>query len=272
MTKRTPIAVSSVLTFLLATSGCGGGGGGGEAQHGTASTAKPAGESADHAAKESAGGGTFGTASIRGKVVFEGPAPAAKSVQMDADPYCSLQHPGGAADYDYVVGAGGGLKWTFVYVKEGLGGGYTAPATQVVLDQKGCAYSPHVFGIMAGQDLKILNSDETLHNIHSLPAASRQFNLAMPRPGMELTQKFTAKEVMVRIKCDVHPWMECWAGVLDHPFHAVSGDDGSFSIDRLPAGTYTIEAWHEEGGSLTQTVTVADGASQEITFSFKPAV
>jgi plastocyanin len=191
---------------------------------------------------------------------------------MDADPYCSLQHPGGAADYDYVVGAGGGLKWAFVYVKEGLAGAYTAPATQVVLDQRGCAYSPHVFGIMAGQDLKILNSDETLHNIHSLPAASRQFNLAMPRVGMELTQKFTAKEVMVRIKCDVHPWMECWAGVLDHPFHAVSGDDGSFSIDRLPAGTYTIEAWHEEGGTLTQTVTVAEGAAQEITFSFKPAV
>jgi plastocyanin len=269
MSKRTCIAVSSVLTFLVTSSGCGGGSGA-EGQHGAASTAKTAGEPA--APKAAAGGGTFGTASVRGKVVFEGPAPTAKSVQMDADPYCSLQHPGGAADYDYVVGAGGGLKWAFVYVKEGLVGAYTAPATQVLLDQRGCAYSPHVFGIMAGQDLKILNSDETLHNIHSLPAASRQFNLAMPRVGMELTQKFTAKEVMVRIKCDVHPWMECWAGVLDHPFHAVSGDDGSFSIDRLPAGTYTIEAWHEEGGSLTQTVTVADGASQEITFSFKPAV
>jgi hypothetical protein len=77
---------------------------------------------------------------------------------------------------------------------------------------------------------------------------------------------------MVRIKCDVHPWMECWAGVVDHPFYSVSGDDGSFAIERLPAGTYTIEAWHEEGGTLTQSVTVADGESREITFSFKPAV
>ena len=129
MTKRMTIAVSSVLTLLVTTSGCGGGGGGEGQQHGAASTAKPAGESA--APKEAAGGGTFGTASIHGKVVFEGPAPASKSIQMDADPYCSLQHPGGAADYDYVVSAGGGLKWAFVYVKEGLAGGYTAPATPV---------------------------------------------------------------------------------------------------------------------------------------------
>jgi hypothetical protein len=214
-------------------------------------------------------GSGLGTSSIAGKVVFDGAPPAAKSIKMDADPYCSLQHPDGAQAQEYVVGDGGGLKWVFVYVKEGLTASYDPPGAPVVLDQRGCTYHPHVFGIMAGQSLKILNSDETLHNIHSLPQNSKQFNLAMPRAGMELTEKFRKPEVMVRIKCDVHPWMETWAGVLAHPFHSVTGDDGTFRLDRLPAGTYTVEAWHEEGGTQTQTVTVGDGEKKDITFSFK---
>ena len=261
MTKRIWLAAASVLA-LLTTSGCGGGGD----ESGSADRSAPASESA------TAGGGAsgeFGTASITGKVEYAGAAPQESAIKMDADPYCSLQHPSGVTTTNYVVGPGGGLKWAFVYVKEGLSGTYGQPASAVVLDQKGCEYVPHVFGIMPGQELKILNSDETLHNIHSLPTESRQFNLAMPRAGMELKQSFRAPEVMVRIKCDVHPWMECFAGVVSHPFHAVSGDDGSFKLDRLPAGTYTIEAWHEAGGMQTQTVTVGDGESTQITFSFQ---
>ena len=118
---------------------------------------------------------------------------------------------------------------------------------------------------------KVKNSDKTAHNIHSLPKESRGFNLSQPRAGMETTKKFQRPEVMVRIKCDVHPWMECFAGVVSHPFHSTTGDDGGFKLDRLPAGTYTIEAWHEKGGTTTQTVTVGDGETKEITFSFKAA-
>jgi plastocyanin len=257
MSKCRWLAIPSVLALSIA-SGCGGGGD--ESESHTASAASDVGS-----------GVGFGTASITGKVTFDGAAPEAKSIRMNADPVCSLKHPDGREDYDYVVGADGGLKWTFVYVKEGVAGSYE-PSGEVVLDQKGCTFEPHVFGIMAGQDLKILNSDETLHNVHALSNESRQFNLAMPRMGMELKQKFRNPEVMVRIKCDVHPWMECWAGVLSHPFHSVTSEDGSFKIDRLPAGTYTIEAWHENGGTQTQTVTVGDGESQEITFSFKSSV
>ncbi len=252
----------SVLVAVVAWivgSGCGGGGGGGETP--------PADTAAEPAA--TAGGAGFGTATIRGRVTLEGAAPASETLKMDADPYCSLQHPGGAKTNDFVAGADGGLKWVVVHVAAGLTGTYEAPADPVVIDQKGCVYEPHVFGIMAGQTLKILNSDETLHNIHSLPKNSRQFYLAMPRAGMELTQKFTNPETGVRIKCDVHPWMEAWAVIDNHPFHSVTGDDGSFSLDRLPAGSYTIEAWHETAGTQTQTVVVADGATQEITFSFK---
>ena len=263
MSMRTSFLSAAVLS-LFVVSGCGGGGGGGES---TSTAAKSTG-SGGHASGEAAAG-TFGTSRISGKVTFEGTAPKAKSVKMDADPYCGAQHPGGATAAEYVVGPGGGLKWVFVYVKEGLASDYSKPGAEVILDQKGCTYEPHVFGIMVGQKLKILNSDETLHNIHSLPKNSRQFNLAMPRAGMELEQKFKKPEVMVRIKCDVHPWMESYAGVLSHPFHSVTGADGSFDLGRLPAGTYTIEAWHEDGGVQTQSVTVGEGESAEINFSFK---
>jgi hypothetical protein len=123
---------------------------------------------------------------------------------------------------------------------------------------------------MVEQKLKILNSDPTLHNVHAVAKNSRSFNLAMPRQGMELEQSFRAREVMVRIKCDVHPWMETWCGVLDHPFFAVTGDDGAFELSKLPAGTYTVEAWHEEYGTQTQSVTVNDGESTTLSFTFGP--
>ena len=119
--------------------------------------------------------------------------------------------------------------------------------------------------------MTILNSDGTLHNIHSLAKNSKQFNLGMPTKGMKLTQKFTGEEVMVRVKCDVHPWMECWMGVLNHPFYSVSGDNGAFEIKNLPPGTYEVEAWHEKFGVQTQSVTVTAGQPATVSFTFAPS-
>ena len=124
---------------------------------------------------------------------------------------------------------------------------------------------------MVGQELEIRNSDATLHNVHALPTASKPFNNAMPMKGMTIKRKFTAPEVMVRVKCDVHPWMAAYIGVLPHPFFAVSGEDGAFTIANVPPGTYTIEAWHEKMGTQTASVTVADGAAATADFTFKPA-
>lgn len=253
-----------LLAFMLVLgAGCGGGGGDGGGEEPAAG--------ADGGGAAATGGGTgagFGTASVSGTVMFDGEAPAPQPIKMDADPYCTVQHADGATVQKFVVGQGGGLKWVFVYVKDGLTAEYEPPSTPVVLNQKGCAYEPHVFGIMAGQALSILNSDETLHNIHSLPKNSREFNLAMPRAGMKLEQQFRRPEVPVRIKCDVHPWMESFAGVLSNPFHSVTGDDGTFSLEKLPAGTYTIAAWHEGAEEQTQTVTVGDGEAKQVTFTF----
>ena len=211
-------------------------------------------------------------ATLTGKVTFEGQAPAAVKLKMDADPHCKIQHPEGMINDEVIVNPNNTLKNVFVYVKEGLPAGkkFDAPKEAVVFDQKGCQYSPKVFGIQAGQPLEIINSDDTLHNVHALPAKSAPFNLGMPIKGMKLKKNFSAPEVMVKIKCEVHPWMHAYAGVLDHPFFAVTQDSGSFEIKNLPPGRYVVEAWHEKYGAQTQNVTVAaEGETQELSFQYK---
>ena len=144
---------------------------------------------------------------------------------------------------------------------------FPAPPEPVTIDQLGCQYHPHVFGIQVGQTLQILNSDNTLHNIHSLAEKNKQFNLGMPIQGMKLTKKFDQPEVMTKLKCDVHPWMHAYIGVLPHPFYGTTGEDGTFEIKELPPGEYTLEALHEKYGTQTQKVTVGEG-SQTADFTF----
>jgi plastocyanin len=157
-------------------------------------------------------------------------------------------------------------------VKDGLGNlKFPVPATAVTLDQKGCSYNPRVFGIQVGQSLDIVNSDETLHNIHALPMANREFNRGQALQGMKYTTVFTTPEVMLPFKCDVHKWMNAWVGVVTHPFYAVSGAGGRFEIKGLPPGTYTIEAWHEKLGTQTQTITVSAKETKDVAFTFKAA-
>ena len=166
----------------------------------------------------------------------------------------------------------GTLKNVFVYVQEGLEGKtFPTPAAPVTLDQKGCWYAPHVFGIQVGQPLEIVNSDNTLHNVHSLSGKSKQFNLGMPIQGMKLTKKFENPEIMVKFKCDVHPWMHAYAGVLNHPYFSVTGTDGAFEIKDLAAGSYAIEVWHEKYGVQTQTVTVTEEVPAAVDFTFTGA-
>jgi plastocyanin len=204
---------------------------------------------------------------LKGSIKLEGTPPAAQTINRRSDPYCEQQ--GEAKTQNFVV-SDGGLQNVFVYVKDGLGEmKFPVPTTPVVLDQKGCMYAPRVFGIQAGQSLEILNSDETLHNIHALPMNNREFNRGQALKGLKQTHVFTTAEVMVPFKCDVHNWMNAWVGVLNHPFYAVSGPKGAFDIQNLPPGTYTVEAWHEKLGTQTQMVTIGPKETKELSFTFK---
>ena len=207
---------------------------------------------------------------ITGRTAFTGVAPAPQKIDTNADPVCAGLHATEPLYVeDVVVNPNNTLRNVFVYVKSGLEGKIFEPVSQpAVLDQKGCHYDPHVFGLQVNQPLDIVNSDTTLHNVHGMPTQSKEFNLGMPLQGMKLTRKFDKPEVMVKFKCDVHPWMHAYIGVLEHPFWGATGDDGTFTLKNLPAGTYTIEAWHEKYGTQTQSVTVDETGTATADFTF----
>ncbi|HUN66237.1 MAG TPA: carboxypeptidase regulatory-like domain-containing protein [Bacteroidota bacterium] len=205
---------------------------------------------------------------ITGKINYTGPKVSATPIKMNADPKCLSMHSGkDVAPEQVVVNPNNTLRYVFVYVKKGLEGKkFPTPSTKVSIDQLGCMYHPHVFGIMTHQQLEITNSDGTLHNIHALPVNNPQFNIAQPNKGMKFTKSFDKPEVMVKVKCEVHNWMAAYIGVLDHPFFAVSDDKGNFEIKNLPPGEYELEAWQEKFGTKTLKVTV--GASDTKTADF----
>jgi hypothetical protein len=208
-------------------------------------------------------------ATITGKIQWLGTAPRLRKIFFDADPHCAELHPTPIPAEDVVVNQNGTLRNVFVYVKEGLENlTFETPKVPVTLEQRGCLYQPHVLGIMAHQPLKIVNDDKTLHNIHAVPRLNRDFNVGQPNEGMSTVRAFDHPEIMIPVKCDVHPWMKAYIGVLEHPFFSVTGDDGSFRIGGLPPGSFVVEAWHEVYGVQTQLVTVADQETKEIGFTF----
>ena len=228
-------------------------------------TAKPAETPATSPPVES--NGATGTSSISGNVRFEGAVPTLRPIKMEADPGCAKKHDGDVMPEVLVLGDDNALANVLVYVSGGPGGSYPSPSEAAVLDQKGCNYSPHVISVQTGQPFKILNSDGLLHNVHGLPKVNTAFNRAMPAAVTEASFVFDKAEVF-KIKCDVHPWMGAWVGVFPHPFHGVTGKDGTFSLEGLPAGTYEVEALHERLGKLTAQVTVADGETTTRDFAF----
>jgi len=247
------------FTFAVSVVACGGG------QETSSTSAPPAATLSDRKVDSATAGNVTGTA------ILEGMAPPNEGIKMNADPICIKQAPGTQMQETFAVAADGkSLGNVFVYVKDGLGNYvYDAPSGIATIDQKGCRYIPHVFGMRVGQKLEILNSDPTLHNIHATPKANSEFNTGQPIQGMKTEHTFASQEVMVPFKCDVHGWMNAYVGVLDHPYFTVTGADGKFALKGLPAGTYTIEAWHERLGATTQSVTLAAKETKDVSFTLK---
>ena len=216
------------------------------------------------------GGAAVAGSTVTGKVKFVGKAPANPAIDMSEEPKCKAKYTTTPHEAIVEVNKNGTLANVFVYVKSGLPADakYPVPATSVVIDQSGCTDHPRVFGIMVGQKLDIKNSDPLLHNIKALGKKNRPFNISQPAANMTTTRTFTTPEVILPVECNVHGWMHAFVGVLAHPFYATSGADGSFSITGLPAGTYTLEAWHEKYGTQTATVTVAGSDTKTADFTF----
>ena len=205
---------------------------------------------------------------VSGTVHFAGKEPQRIQIDMAQDPVCSLAQPNYTEQY---VVHDGGLQNVFIYVKDGLGNKLYAPSSEpVVIDQKGCRFTPHVVGVMAGQPVKFTNSDATMHNVHMTPQLStnQSVDISQPPNGSGEMRTLPTPELMVPVRCNNHPWMEAFINVAASPFFAVSDADGHFTIKGLPPGTYTIVAVHEKLGQQAATVTVESkqATTQDFTY------
>jgi plastocyanin len=250
MNSRRIIAVSLLTLFVAVSVACGG-----KKEETAAPAAGPTWKP------------TGNEGNVTGTIAFAGAAPAPRKLDTSNDAAC------GEAMANDILVADGKLQNVFVYVKSGLpaDANFEVPTAEVELDQKGCLYVPRVLGIQAGQPLKVVNSDQTNHNIHPVPKTNREWNESQLKGQAPIVKKFAKPEVMIPVKCNMHSWMLAHIAVMSHPFFAVSGADGSFSIKGLPPGEYELEAWHEKFGAKTLKVTVAAKADVKADFSFDAA-
>jgi plastocyanin len=252
------IWIGAGLAFALALAGCGGG----------EKTEAPKTDASATAGGAAATPDMDNGATVTGKVSFDGAKPTPKTIDMSAVPACMNAHKTPQKSEEVIVNDNGTLKNVFVWVKSGLPADKTwaVPTSPVALTQEGCMYQPHVIGAMAGQNLDIKNADPTGHNIHPMPVNNPDFNQSQTPGGPDIMHTFAREEVLIPVKCNVHPWMRAYIGVVNHPFFAVTGDDGSYTIKGLPPGTYTIQIVHEKYGNQEQQITVAPKDSKTLDF------
>lgn len=204
--------------------------------------------------------------SVKAVVVFTGTPPAMQPINTGADAYCGGMKPHSES---VLVNSNKTLKNVLVRLAT-VPGTFAAPSTPAAITQQGCAYHPHVQGVVAGQTIQIKNADQTLHNIHTFKGTESMFNMAQPKGAAPIVKELPAPS-LITFRCDVHPWMAGYVVVTAHPFFGVTGDDGSVEIKGIAPGTYTVEAWHEKGGTRTASVTVAAGKSVDVKFSYDAA-
>lgn len=210
---------------------------------------------------------------ISGTVVFEGKAPRMRPIgDMEGNPDCAILHGDAYPMRDWLVlGEGQSVAHIIVRVVSGLPAGvsYPLPDEAAVLSQKGCVYTPHAFVVRKGQPLKVVNPDRILHNIHALPESNTEFNKSTSKQRPDVTVVFDKVEGPFAFKCDTHPWMQAFCAVADHPFYAVTGKDGRYTIEGLPEGEYEIEFWHERlGVKIVKVAVPAEGsATLDVTYT-----
>ncbi len=269
----TVVQFAVVIAIALGLSDCGdqGGGHGGpdDGGSGTPGGVATPGDTSGGTPKATAVAGPA-TATIKGMTKFNGTPPKMPVIPMNADPLCVEVNEGNQVRLEQVVvGENGELENVFIYVKNPPPGDYKAPSEPVVLDQNGCIYRPHILGVMVGQDIEVRNSDKSNHNINVLSKIRQGFNVNQGPGQAPIIKNLRRPEMAIDVKCNVHPWMNAKMFSMEHPFFGVARQGGAFEIsEKLPAGTYTVVAWHERFGEKTQDVTLAEGETKEVTFQF----
>lgn len=218
------------------------------------------------------------TGRIDGIVRYSGDAPERRRLDMSSAPICASLHDGPAFEERLVLGEAGGVADAFVHVVAApagatgdgtaTAGGSVVDGDRKVLEQRNCLYHPRVLGVEVGEPLLVRNLDPTYHNLVAEAERNPELDISQPFEGMEELVRFETPEVMIPVRSAVHPWMRAWIGVVDHPYFAVTGADGTFSLEGLSPGTYTLEAWHEALGRRSVEITVEAGAVSEARIRF----
>lgn len=259
MMNKKVMCWAAAIAFAVVVSGCG-------SKSQNTGQEQPA---AATAAKKTVDMSTVG--SVSGVVKLDGTAPKYRPINMSADPYCVKANKKPVYPDEVVVGSGNTLANVVVYVKTGAEDySFPTPGESVTLDQKDCMYVPHVVALMVGQQFKVVNSDQTTHNIHPTPTDNREWNKSQPPSAPPIEETFARPEVAIPVKCNVHPWMKGYIAVMSNPYYAVTDKDGKFDLKNLPPGTYTVEAWQEKYGTQDQTVTITPKQEKTgVDFTFK---
>ena len=206
---------------------------------------------------------------VTGTVKLEGTPPVFKAIDMSAEAICVQANPTPVVPPIVLTGPHGALAGVVVYVKSGLGSyKFDTPQTPVVLDQKGCMYSPRVLAAMVNQPFEVHNEDQTIHNVHPMSRVNKSWNRSEPVGDPPLQTTFTKPELAIPIACNIHPWMRAFVFVFAHPYFDITSSSGEFALKNLPPGTYTVEAWQERFGAQDQTVTIGAQEIKAIEFSF----
>ncbi len=251
MTLRKLLALSTIVLLSLLV-GCAGGG----------EPEPDESEQPDTSAMITVDPATAGA--INGKVTFTGSkAPRVPSIKMDAEPTCAKAHGGSVKAQNFAADSQGGILNAFVYIKKDFDGKFPVPGETVMVDQKDCVYTPHVVGAMAGQKVSFTNSDPVSHNVNIAAKNNRQANHAQAPGSGAIEKTFARPEILITVKCNVHPWMRTYVGILKHPYFAVTSADGSFSIPNLPPGDYTLAVWQEALGEKEIQITVGESETVE---------
>jgi plastocyanin len=209
--------------------------------------------------------GVSAAGSIKGSVIFNGTVPGPKKVEVTIDQYvCGTEKDSG----DLLLSPRKELKNAVVWLENPpASAAAPAPVAKVEMDQNGCVFIPRVVVVPAGGTVDFLNSDRLLHNIHATPKLNVSFNRTQPK---DRTIPVTfAKPEIVRINCDLHSWMVGWVVVAAHRYYAITGADGQFSFDNLPAGNYELHIWHERLGTMQASATVGEQQPARVTVDMK---
>lgn len=211
---------------------------------------------------------TGNEANVSGTITLKGTPPKLAVIDMTADPPCQEQNR--RVRRDWIVTNQGRLANAFIYVRGETLNAYKFPMpdSEVILNQRACFFEPHVFGLRVGQNLRIINGDPTQHNVHPVPKLNQEWNQTQAIGAPPMVKTFPRAEVMIPIKCNQHPWMYAYVGVMNHPYFAVSDGLGKFEIRGLPEGTYKLAVWHEVFGEQEIEITVVPGESRNADFTF----